>query len=122
MIAWGYALKEGVNPNDRTVFDDSVMNSKSGKEFESNVRRSLPLLNHFGKGQDWGEALMKYTLEHPERADTGKTRPIIDAIQWAIRAKHLPSYNHTREKMKVDPETGRPVTISEKGTTSKTVS
>ena len=110
-IAWEYALKEGANPNDRTVFDDSVMNSKSGKEFESNVRRSLPLLNNFGKGQDWGEALIKYAFEHPEKADTGKTRPIIDAIQRAWHAMQLTSYKSSRDKMKVDPRTGKPVLV-----------
>lgn len=64
------------------------------------------------KGKEWGEKLMTYAWEHPEKIDehTGKSkiRPIIEAIDMAVRSIQV-DYHLTRKEFRVDPITGRPV-------------
>jgi hypothetical protein len=67
----------------------ALPNAASGKQFMDAVRHRVPDLSQFGKGEDWGTALMQFALANPNFSpDSGRTgiRKIVTAIQLALKA------------------------------------
>ncbi len=91
-IICNLAIEQNIEPEYCTKFRTSLKNIKSGRQLERIVRETLPMLNDFGKGEVWGQVLMSYAWEHPQLGSSDKIRPIIEAIQEAIRAARLSSY------------------------------
>lgn len=112
-ILWEFALENGVEDLSKRIgLHQAIQSAKSGEELLRFARKSLLELSHVSKGAEWGKRLMKYALEHPDAPLSDPTmrqfRPVLDALQWAIHAT-VANYKLSREKYRVDPNTGRPV-------------
>ena len=85
----------------------SVVNTTSAKEFIRLLRANG--VNDVGKGERWGEALMKYAIAHPMfpsgDARAGTERKAIEAARVLIRAQDV-GYLRSVECEQVNPETG----------------
>ena len=67
--------------DERKKSDNSGRLKSLGKAVEDVARRKSRL-EQFGKGEEWGEALAKYALEHPQL--NGSLRPAIQAWNTAL--------------------------------------
>jgi hypothetical protein len=86
-----------------------VAQAQSGKQFFDSLKKH-ELLQRVGKSETWGEALMKYALQHPEfpqgHKKAGEIRPAIEVARLLIKARDA-GYVRSIEKYKVDPATGK---------------
>jgi hypothetical protein len=86
-----------------------VAQAKSGKQFFDSLKKHEQL-RRVGKSETWGEALMKYALQHPDfpqgHKKAGEIRPAIEIARLLIKARDA-GYVHSIEKYKVDPATGK---------------
>ena len=82
---------------------------KRGKGLSFATSLKNELLQRVGKSETWGEALMKYALQHPEfpwgHKKSGEIRPAIEVARLLINARNA-GYVRSIEKYKVDPATG----------------
>jgi hypothetical protein len=101
-----------VTATDRSHLRDKLQQmsskAKSGKSFLASVREAG--IEHVGKGEAWGQALMTYAIKYPNfpsnHISTGQERPIIDIAKLIIRAQSsgfLSSMRHS----KLDSKTGK---------------
>ncbi|MCK9502149.1 MAG: hypothetical protein M0Q52_09960 [Lascolabacillus sp.] len=85
-----------------------VAQTQSGKQFFESLKKN-ELLQRVGKSETWGEALMKYALQHPEfpqgHKKAGEIRPAIEVARLLINARDA-GYVRSIETYKVDPATG----------------
>jgi hypothetical protein len=75
-----------------SVSGDQVRNSDwtgicTGKAFEARYKKVSSRKPRSLKGQQWGEALATYILEHPKRSDDGNERPFWREIRAALQAR-----------------------------------
>ena len=75
-----------------------------GNDFLRLLRKVSLEFSHFGKGSEWGQALAKYANEFPTKK--GSERLLITAVHTMISSVDR-DYRSTREKRRVDPETGK---------------
>ena len=59
----------------------------SGAAFQALYRKVSLRKNATLKGEVWGRALANYALAHPTRVDTGQERPLIQAVEVAVRSR-----------------------------------
>lgn len=109
-IIWELAVENGGTPDEKPQLIEAVAGIKSGEEFVKSAGQSVLALRNFGKGHIWGERLIKYAWNNQVIAtlsDVKKTRPIVDAINFAISAVNA-NYRATKTYYRVDPLTGLP--------------
>ena len=67
-------------------------------------------IHDIGKSEQWGRALMKYAIEHPQRSSTGDRvgddRPIIEAARLILRTRDA-GFMRSIAELDVDAETGK---------------
>ncbi len=111
-VAASICATHGVPTPDPDSLDVSLKGAQTADEFLTAFNSVLPPGSAIHKGREWGEALMKFILAHPQwkNPTTGELedRPVVYAID---RAKESLSadYRATRKAVRVDPTTGRPV-------------
>ncbi len=106
---WEIAVENGAEGEDKANLIESTKSATNGAEFERLVRKSIPSLNRFSKGKDWGERLMRLSKSNPEKLiEDGKLqmRKILEAIRLAHYAIRC-SYHLSKQGCKVNIETGR---------------
>ena len=115
-ILWLAATEMGTDTDMRSLLHQSIAATKSSGEMFAAIRATLPELDQFGKGEEWGKRLMSFAWERPEMQDERtretKTRPIVEAINYAIHSVRADYYS-SRANLKVDPATGKPIERSE---------
>jgi hypothetical protein len=116
-ILWKIAMEKNLNgrtlsDTDRHLLQTAISGVKSGKELINAAKGAIPELTQLEKGGLWGVELMKFAVENPqirvENSLPTKTRPVIDALDTALRAVDA-NYLATISGYRVDPKTGRPV-------------
>lgn len=113
-VLWQLAIESGIDleSNARQLFHAEISEARSSKQLFQAARQISPDLTRLGKGRDWGEKLMSFAWDNPERIDPGtgerKTRPIVEAIEIAVQSVGA-DYHITRTQMRTDPITGRVV-------------
>lgn len=103
------ALERGADAQVRSQLMERTHDTTNGADFQSVVAGSVPELNDFGKGPEWGQRLMKYARRKPkmEFADgTTKMRQICEAI-FAARYAIPCNYLLATKECRVNVETGR---------------
>jgi hypothetical protein len=60
------------------------------------------------KGEEWGRALAKYAIEHPQRSDDGSERPLWQEIRAAMHGWNS-NYDIQKERFMFDPKTFRQI-------------
>lgn len=89
----------------------TVSGTKSAKEFFGALKRNgFDDLSELGKNEEWGQALMIYALQNPNRFQDGQSsnseRQVVDIARLLIRARRS-GYLRSLERYRVDPETGQ---------------
>ncbi|MFH0800938.1 MAG: hypothetical protein V2A78_00930 [bacterium] len=69
------------------------------------------------KGQEWGAAMARYAMEHPNRSDTGVERPFNEAIGAALRSRMI-SYDDQQGYSGFDPGTFESVDLTKRDTSA----
>ena len=106
-IVWNIALEQGAEAEKRFVLLDATATASNGKTFVTGVERAaatIPQLWGVSKGKEWGERLIRYAMQYPDRRT--QVRPIVSVIRQALRSR-TSSYNYTRVHLRADPQTGR---------------
>lgn len=87
---------------------DDFKNINSIKTFFNKIERQYPDLNRFSKGQEWGEVLYKYSIEHPKTNPSGLNddRIINQVIRFCGFSTLLNFANDLKDK-EIDINTGR---------------
>ncbi|OFW27547.1 MAG: hypothetical protein A3J28_13680 [Acidobacteria bacterium RIFCSPLOWO2_12_FULL_60_22] len=104
-VLWQIALGKGADAGKRPVLHRAIRNTKKAGELEKSAKRSIPELNHFKKDKEWGRRLMEFALRNPTN-EKGSVRPILNSITEARRFVCWYDYKSTKEKFRVDPNTG----------------
>src|SRR6266487_1597051 len=105
-VLWLIALEDEENKvteQDRQRLHEAIKYVSNAEELIKQARKALPQLAHLSKGETWGEKLIEYTWDHPERHDN--ERQVIEAIREALTTRTA-SYEITRCEYQVDPQTG----------------
>lgn len=103
-ILWDWAAENGASQSDRGVLHSALKGVTTGSMLLSRAKKALQALSSVDKGEAWGEALVKYALNHPTWK-TGVYRPFLEAVQVASRVGSF-NYQSTRRDLRVDPRTG----------------
>ncbi len=106
-IVWGIALERGADAAQQSVLLAATATATNGKTFLTEVERTattIPQLWGVSKGKEWGERLVRYTMQHPDKQN--QVRPIVSTIRQALTSRTA-NYNYTRVHWRVDPQTGR---------------
>ena len=85
---------------------NAIAEVNNAKELEKTVQNSIPELNRFNKGSEWGESLVKYAINSPRNSKN--ERPIISQIEVGFAYMRL-EYHYIRNKTRVDPISGESV-------------
>ncbi len=93
-----------VTEEDRQRLHEAIKNVSNAEELKKQAGKALPQLAHFTKGEKWGEKLIEYTWDHPDRQDN--ERQVIEAIRVALTTRTA-SYEITRREYRVDESTGQ---------------
>ncbi len=103
------ATENGAKTEDRPLL--SLASPRSGKEVLEQARKLLPeYLGRIKKDREWGQRLMSYAWKSPQRCDTETKRPVVEAVEEAVRTKLYP-YEISRRGHRVNPENGRLVEL-----------
>ena len=81
---------------------------KTGRAFEETYRKVSNRTPGKLKGEEWGRALAKYALEHPNRVDDGGKRPFWRDIRAALLGL-FSNYDSTKGSRGFDEETLQPI-------------
>lgn len=106
-IAWCAAIPEGLPNSYRHTLHTRLKNVNNAATFVHAVSRGLPTHSPLQKGIRWGEMLIQYAAEHPQRIDKSR-RAIVEAVAEATRTASA-NYAASRAELKMDPVTGRMV-------------
>lgn len=104
-ILWDIAKKEDTVSAARDSLHTAIVGVHNCDALLKAAARAVPQLIAITKGKAWGERLMNYALQHPNKPN-GTPRPIIYAIRSASRADSA-NFHHQCTEYKVDPQTGR---------------
>jgi hypothetical protein len=104
-ILWEYAEEHGALPEEMKQLHEAVRHTSSGREFVEKAKRVLTeRFRDFRRNQDWGDRLMTFAWDNPERPD-GEMRPVIEAV-WAAQRGLQANFDYEQANFRVDPETG----------------
>ena len=104
-IIWAVADENGAAPEDRPRLHAALADAENGDQLIGKAKAALTSqLLTFGKGQEWGERLMRHAWEKPE-GPGGKTRPMMEAV-WAAQRGLRVNFDRQRAEFRVDPQTG----------------
>lgn len=106
-ILWQVALENGATADERMALHSALEGVTSGKALLKAAPHALPALQHVAKGATWGRYLASYAVQHP-RTPSGEKRPLIQAVEHVLWAQHA-NYRSSRQRSKVDPQSGQPV-------------
>lgn len=76
----------------------------SGRTFEERYKDLSARQPRSLKGEEWGAAMARYALDHPNRSDDGTERPFLSAIRQALRGRAV-SYDYQQDNFHIDPQT-----------------
>lgn len=105
-VLWQIAFDNGAKPELRSTLQSAVDGGANMDDLLKRARTALP--DHLGivkKDATWGEYLIKYGWAHQKFSNgpkRGQKRPIVDAIEFALRAAVL-DYGSTFRLNKVQP-------------------
>ena len=108
-ILWEMALEDTENiptEEDRLTLHEAIKGVTNAEELAKQVRKSLPQLAHFSKGERWGRKLIDFAGKYPYKQ--GNQRQVVEAVQTAVRSKRV-NYIISRREYRVDENTGQPV-------------
>jgi hypothetical protein len=109
-ILWEIAVEQGAGEDDRERLQQAIESAANASELLRCARQALPqCLGHIAKNALWAEHLMDYALEYPTKRAAMTSRPIRDAVQWALyvtREPNVESYKTIRQNYRVDKHTG----------------
>ena len=111
-VIWQLIVEDG-RAVTRSDLHQSIANARTGRQLKESMARAPLYFNRLLKTARWGEALMRYAVEHSIRAN-GLRRQIIEAASSARRAGFY-DYQFSRADYRVDPNTGEPMKRSEVG-------
>jgi len=107
-IAFDLAREKGLSQISLEAIENATENAESANAFFDALRNISPDLDVLSKGKDWGRSLFKYALENPISSDYGDVNDrLINQIVAVTYRCLSSSYEVTRQKDKVNPETGR---------------
>jgi len=105
-ILWNMAVERGAAAELRTTLQAALEGVTSGDALFKAAKSSVSELNQLGKGADWGEVLMQFAMNNPDREDTSQKRQIYEIIEIIVRG--LSSwYSNTPSEYRVDKQTGK---------------
>jgi len=105
-ILWNMALERGASSDSRLNLKVALDGVSSGDALIKAAKNSVPELNQLGKGAEWGEALMQFAMNNPNREDSSQKRQIYEIIEIIMRG--LSSwYSNTPSEYRVDDQTGK---------------
>lgn len=106
VILWNMAVERGAPSDSRSNLKAVLNGVSSGDALFKAAKNSVLELNQLGKGTDWGEALMQFAMNNPNREDTSQKRQIYEIIEIIMRG--LSSwYSNTPSEYRVDAQTGK---------------
>ncbi|MFQ5852764.1 MAG: hypothetical protein ACE5JU_19570 [Candidatus Binatia bacterium] len=110
-ILWEMITERGVDIS-REALRKVIEGAKTSEQLFAAIRQAFPEASSPTKGRAWGEKLVRFAFDHPEKIDekTGESRKrlIVDAIEAAVRLV-TSDYLTVRKEFKVDSQTGQPV-------------
>lgn len=102
------ASKKGMSQFSLPQIEGAVKDAHSSKELFQLLNKLSPDFSLLSKGKEWGEALLNYARKNPRSREFGddNDRLINRVIAIAYRTM-TSSYEFTRKKYKVNPDTGK---------------
>lgn len=107
-IAFQLAVKKGLKNHSLDELKKNTGKAKSAKEFFKILHGISPFFLSITKGGNWGKELLKYAIKNPNGKEFGdKNDRLINHVIRIIYNGFNVSYEVTRQKYKVDPESGK---------------
>jgi hypothetical protein len=107
-IAFQLAVKKGLKDYSFDELKKNTGKVKSAKEFFKILHGISPFFLSITKGGNWGKELVKYAIKNPNGKEFGDENDrLINYVIRIIYNGFNVSYEVTRQKYKVDPESGK---------------
>ncbi len=107
-IAFQLAVKKGLKNHSLNELKKNTGKAKSAKEFFKILHDISPFFLSITKGGNWGKELVKYAIKNPNGKEFGDENDrLINYVVRIIYNGFNVSYEVTRQKYKVDPESGK---------------
>jgi len=107
-IAFQLAVKKGLKNHSLDELKKNTGKAKSAKEFFKILHDISPFFLSITKGGNWGKELVKYAIKNPNGKEFGDENDrLINHVIRIIYNGFNVSYEVTRQKYKVDPESGK---------------
>ena len=107
-IAFQLAVKKGLKNHSLDELKKNTVKAKSAKEFFKILHDISPFFLSITKGGNWGKELVKYAIKNPNGKEFGDENDrLINHVIRIIYNGFNVSYEITRQKYKVDPESGK---------------
>ncbi len=107
-IAFQLAVKKGLKNHSLNELKKNTDKAKSAKEFFKILHDISPFFLSITKGGNWGKELVKYAIKNPNGKEFGDENDrLINYVIRIIYNGFNVSYEVTRQKYKVDPESGK---------------
>ena len=119
-IAFQLAVKKGLKEHSLNELKKDTSKAKSAKEFFKILHDISPFFSSITKGGNWGKELVKYAIKNPSGKEFGDENDrLINYVIRIIYNGFKVSYEVTRQKYKVDPESGKLIERSAQTGTAK---
>lgn len=104
LVAVAAMLDEHEGHSGDAVRNENWAGINAGGPFESRYCKVSDRKPRDLKGKLWGEALARYAMDHPKRADDGSERPFISMINSALMGR-IADYDLQKNRYAFDPDT-----------------